>query len=1006
MKHTFSLLVAVMMVATMAAQPIRVLSNQKLGEGFSPRFSADGTTIEYLESETDQYAAPVADPVLSVSNQDLKLLLTRNGQTRQLTPAGDVAYVWSTLSPDQSKIVYTTKFGTAVCDLSGRELINLGHLNAPQWMGNDHIVGMYEESDGHYYTAAAIAIRSIDGTLNQVLTDKEEIGMYPVVHEATGRIAYETLNGDIRMLQTNLTDQPIQTALPMLKKAPQRAIRRMTSATVTPGTLQPNQVRIYINPGHGGYTGNDRGMYIYPFERGSREQFWESKSNLQKGLILRDILRDLGYNVQMSRADVPVEPRTNENYYTVSTENNPEEDDLDLSVIVAQANTYDAHFMLSIHSNAGGPSNYSLMLYSGKDANDTHSYADYNLKDNESRAVSTIIGRNIMSNQNATWGPRTEPWVIGDKTFARTIMGWSNGYGVLRYLRVPGLISEGRMHDYYPETYRMMNMDYQRDEAWAFARAFNEYFCNIEFDYGAIAGQVRDWYQNWEFPDIAKRSGSRDTKQPIMGAMVELLQNGTPIDTTYTDDIYNGVFYFWNRTPGEYSVRVTAEHYYSMEKNYTVVANQVSYNDFMLNQKRETRPEVLSYFPHPAAITDSVDVATTIALNFNWDMWEEKTTPAFSISPAVAGTVTYEDSHRTLRFTPAHAFEKGTEYTVTLAASAAHPDTTFANTMAADFSFKFRTKNRDAIRIKMQYPESGAVDVPLNPSFLFILDEEVTSTSARNAFTLKDAAGSTVALNTRSMACNKLASPFGSITFETTNALAPSTTYTLTMSKNLQDKIGVYLNQDVAISFTTQAEENVALPLVDKLDTLQFLFDADKSVFVSNGSTLKNTNKKYSGTASNELSYTFSEASSDAVAYFSMKNPMLVQATANDTVGMYVFSDLCQNEVELVWNSEGDVKYTPLCTLDYGGWKWQTADMSELPAGVTYQLMAVRVKRGTSILSGSGKVYINDLSFKAGISTDVEDIQMENNAKKMIKDNQVIIIRNGIRYNALGQVIE
>ncbi|MDZ7633232.1 MAG: hypothetical protein U5L72_01825 [Bacteroidales bacterium] len=38
-------------------------------------------------------------------------------------------------------------------------------------------------------------------------------------------------------------------------------------------------VRIFINPGHGGYDGDDRHMLA--------TDFWESEGNLEKGLFLR-----------------------------------------------------------------------------------------------------------------------------------------------------------------------------------------------------------------------------------------------------------------------------------------------------------------------------------------------------------------------------------------------------------------------------------------------------------------------------------------------------------------------------------------------------------------------------------------------------------------------------------------------------------------------------------------------------------------------------------------------
>ena len=51
-------------------------------------------------------------------------------------------------------------------------------------------------------------------------------------------------------------------------------------------------------------------------------------------------------------------------------------------------------------------------------------------------------------------------------------MGWSDGYGVLRGLTTPGVISEGCMHDYQPETYRLLNHDYRWMEAWHFYKTF------------------------------------------------------------------------------------------------------------------------------------------------------------------------------------------------------------------------------------------------------------------------------------------------------------------------------------------------------------------------------------------------------------------------------------------------------------------------------------------------------------------------------------------------------
>lgn len=75
-------------------------------------------------------------------------------------------------------------------------------------------------------------------------------------------------------------------------------------------------VRIYINPGHGGYDANDRNVVIPPFKSGDPNGFWESSSNLHKGLYLKEMLDSHGASTAISRVT------------------NTTEDDLPLSQIV------------------------------------------------------------------------------------------------------------------------------------------------------------------------------------------------------------------------------------------------------------------------------------------------------------------------------------------------------------------------------------------------------------------------------------------------------------------------------------------------------------------------------------------------------------------------------------------------------------------------------------------------------------------------------------------------
>ncbi len=198
MKRIITLVCASLIVMLAMAQPIRVLSNQKVADGWNPQFSQDATELLYVENEVDEVPLAATQSDIYVANEDLQMVLYRNGQRQVLAPHGtDVNYVWISLSPDKTKILFNTKRGTGICDLEGHELRTFGHLDAPVWYGNDYVVGMTDTHDGYFYTGSAIVLRSVDGKEAEMLTDMDEMGMYPTVCAETGQIAYSTLKGEV-----------------------------------------------------------------------------------------------------------------------------------------------------------------------------------------------------------------------------------------------------------------------------------------------------------------------------------------------------------------------------------------------------------------------------------------------------------------------------------------------------------------------------------------------------------------------------------------------------------------------------------------------------------------------------------------------------------------------------------------------------------------------------------------------------------------------------------------
>ena len=999
MKKTFLFLLGIS-AALMASAEIRVLSDVKLGEGYFPRF-ADAETVTYLATENADYVTVTDEADLRVDNENLDLNLYRNGEKVVLKPHGDVNYIWSSLSPDQTMILFNTKFGTAVCDLNGKEIINVGNVNAPVWFGNDYIVGMNDQHDGYYFTSSNIVIASVDGSERQELTDPEEMGYYPDVDAKSGRIVYHTEKGQIRLMQLNLTEEPVRTKLPRLLQKPDGTLlNQMKRQAKRASSTNPADYKIYINPGHGGYDSDDRLMYLYPIfvnqvvqEPYTREQsFWESVSNLDKGMRLDTMLSTLGFQTKMSRIA------------------NTTEDDRSLSGISKEASTWNADFMLSIHSNAGNPSNYVLQLHSGITPGDPYGLDGYPEKVPEwvcdaARKITTLMGNNQYSNQVSCWS--REPNIAGDKTFARTIMGWSNGYGVMRNLKVPGTISEGMMHDYLPETYRLMNIDYKRQESFQFAKTFYTYFCGKELPYGAIGGKIHDVYQKQLFPDYKARKGTRDEYRPILKGLVELWQNDQLLKTYVTDTLYNGVYYFWDLEPGTYVVKAKPEGYYPQEQTIEVKNNEISYAIFALSLQRQTPPVVLDYSPK-VELTDSVLVSVQPTISFNWDMNEEETAKALTISPAVEGTVVFEDDAHTMRFVPASRFEPGVEYTITLGTGACHPDATFENHLQEPFSFKFRTQNRGSVRVIQTYPVDGSENIPVDAAFIAIFDAKLANASNKY-FKVYDAAGNDISPATRNVKLNGVApAPYGSARFEAKGgALQPNSEYKMVIGAQVVDVNGVLVNDPVTISFKTGDAIETSVPVVNNLDTLFFEGDKETSTGVTSVSTLRNTASKHEGLASNKLTYTFSEANGEAV--YVADDVAAIKGNSEATLGMYVSADYTFNTLYAKWAVEGDIQYTKICDLDYAGWLYQEADMSALPAGVDYQFMGFKIVRGTSFLSEKGEVSIDVLrvQFEANPSTSVESVETATPAQnKVIENGYLNILLNGVKYNVQGATIK
>ena len=684
-------------------------------------------------------------------------------------------------------------------------------------------------------------------------------------------------------------------------------------------------VKICINPGHGGYDSDDRNVVIAPYTSGNPNGFWESQSNLDKGKQLKTMLEAVGATVIITRTT------------------NTTADDLPLSQIVAMANQANSDFMLSIHSNAGsGVANHVLMIHYGADLTDTNVYTTYNpnnpaqkLLSDKSRAISTEIAKNIYANQLNTWSSGYN--VVGDKTFARTAMGFSDGYGVLRGLTVPGVISEGSMHDYIPETYRLMNMEYKWLEAWNFLKSFSTYYNGGQIPTGNIAGMVRD--SRIKLETAYNKLKGQDEMLPLNGAKITLIETG---ETYVVDQMQNGIFVFKNLIPGIYHVKAEFSAYYSQTHEISVAANTTSFSNFGLNRVRNTPPQVVSYSPN-FQITDSVEASSDILLNFNWDMDQTATSQAFSISPYVSGKIKYEDTNYRLRFTPDKPFEKSTVYTVKLAKTASHPDNL---SMLEDFTFQFMTKSRNRLDLLASNPYDGNQGVHyISPSFRLIFDRKLNTSNIQTAIRVVDENGTSLTKNIRSVVNNSVTQPYGSCYFNLASNLIPGKQYTLVVDGDVTDEVGMKVVEPIQIKFKAVDVAKNVPETIDSFESLNYGFTPDLSTGVGNADVTTSTTKLF-GSYSNKFTASFSNSQGSAL--FGLNKPTIV--SSDKVIGLHLFGDLTGNEVWLQFSILGGVKYLKLCDLNFHGWEFHEVDLSSLSNVSYWSLTGLKIVRTNSFL--------------------------------------------------------
>lgn len=388
-----------------------------------------------------------------------------------------------------------------------------------------------------------------------------------------------------------------------------------SAAILAAGAMQAktaDEVRIYLNPGHGSWGPNDRPMATIPYpalpETGMPDTcgFYETNTNLWKILKMGEVLEKMGIkheNIMYSRVK-------NGPYPYVKDGVDAEKYNRNLSEICREVDANNMDMFVSVHSNAatdGTTTNYPLYLYRGQDG-----------KENEGNAGSYDMcaaswPRHYMDEIDPhSYYSRTNMNIRGDITFygssyeTTTSKGTFTGYlGVLRH-GTPGFLVEGYFHTYQPARHRALNMDYCHMEGVGYARGVCDYFGLTAESTGYIMGTVKDLHEKIVNSLYKYAPGTDDQWLPLNGAVVTLKKNGQVVSTYKCDQNWNGVFVFEGVEPGTYTLSASCEGYKDLEveEEITVKANETSYAKLHLENLNYV-PEEIVYENYPTPVQPS-----------------------------------------------------------------------------------------------------------------------------------------------------------------------------------------------------------------------------------------------------------------------------------------------------------------------------------------------------------------------------------------------------------------
>ncbi|HCA79870.1 MAG TPA: hypothetical protein DEP53_09060 [Bacteroidetes bacterium] len=720
-------------------------------------------------------------------------------------------------------------------------------------------------------------------------------------------------------------------------------------------------IKICIDPGHGGNNAaNDRHLIPDP-----GTDFWESESNFQKALLLKALLEAKGATVLLTR---------NTNTYPTDAEPS-------LATRVAFANANNVNWFHSIHSNATGLAsntsiNYTLMLVREEIVPGGSSvYGPGTGKPEKQGAwdISLIIGPYIKEKLRTQRTSQYLDW---------TFYGGTNGgftLGVLRGLSMPGQLSEGSMHDYYPETRRLMNNSYRKMEAYAIRDAFLSYF-GVPADSPCIVAGI--------ISEIG-------TGKLIDAARVRLL----PENLIYTGDQYrNGFYMFDGIQPGPHTIRFETPGYRPDSAQIMLTAGETRFLDRQL--EFISSPMVVTSTPGRSETEFSA--AGQIQITFSKIMDTLSVRNAFTLIPAVKGNLLWSNGLMTVTFkTDSIVLPFNTSFVLRVEGTARSMGGFFidgnGDGIPGDaFQLSFTTKPADVWHpiLTSAFTPNGSLFVSPSSMINFTYDEPLDPASVNTSNIVIQEVGGPILPRTFEY---QESNGRGGFNIYPQGGLGPGKSYRIRIS-------GVTDLSGNAIPASNPLWSFSVAPSSGQITTIENFGSSVASWWqpATNASTVGVDSATFepdsavtlklfgSGGPSAKLKYTWRTSAPDWLLRVSLRNPELNQtywSARGTALQLYVYGDGSGNFFRFEIEDSVEVfpegrpenrEVGPWTKIDWVGWKLVSWDFKEENSGSwtgsgklegTLRFSGFQLKYDPLAGSRSGTVYVDQLQLSKGSDT-------------------------------------